>query len=486
MNYRMIFKTLGKILSIEGILLIIPLILSLIYQENIFYAYLISMGLMLLVGLPLALLKPSNRGMYVRDGFVLVGLCWIGLSLFGALPFFISREIPSYIDALFETVSGFTTTGATILKDVEVMSKSLLFWRSFTHWIGGMGVLVFVLAILPNSEGQNIYLLRAESTGPQVGKLVSKVRFTARILYVIYLAMTIIMVVLLLCGGNHLFDSVILSMGTAGTGGFAILNSGLATYSSYTQIIVTIFMFLFGINFNIYYFILIGKVKQAFKNEELRWYVGIILMAATIICLSLYFNADKVLAGTANWNVGDYIKHSFFQVVSVITTTGFSTTDFNVWPLLPKIVLFVLMFVGGCAGSTGGGVKVSRFVILFKSLKREVNKLIHPNSVSPINMDGETLDEGVVRGVTGYFALIIVLLFLGFFIVSFNNLDFESSFTAVVTCINNVGPGFGGAYSSMADFNIVSKITLTITMLIGRLEVYPILLLFMPKVWSRK
>ena len=246
-------------------------------------------------------------------------------------------------------------------------------------------------------------------------------------------------------------------------------------------------MFLFGINFNIYYFILIGKVKQAFKNEELRWYVGIILMAATIICLSLYFNADKVLAGTASWNVGDYIKHSFFQVVSIITTTGFSTTDFNVWPLLPKIVLFVLMFVGGCAGSTGGGVKVSRFVILFKSLKREVNKLIHPNSVSPINMDGETMDEGVVRGVTGYFALIIVLLFLGFFIVSFNNLDFESSFTAVVTCINNVGPGLGEeAYSSMADFNIVSKITLTITMLIGRLEVYPILLLFMPKVWSRK
>ena len=483
MNFKMIFNTLGRILLIEAALLLIPFILSFVYAENLYYVYLISMGIMVLIGLPLALfLKPEDNRLYSRDGFVLVGLCWVCLSLFGALPFFFSGagidgEFTSYINCFFETVSGFTTTGATILKDVEVIPHSLLLWRSFTHWIGGMGVLVFVLAILPNSSGQNIYLLKAESTGPQVGKLVSKITFTARILYIIYFVLTVVLVIFLLFGGNPLFDSVVLSLGTAGTGGFAILNDGLASYSDYTQIVIAIFMFLFGINFNIYYLILIGNFKQILKNEEMKWY-GIVVLISTII---ISFN----IFGQYN-DVFESIKHAFFQTTSIITTTGYGTTDFNTWPLLSKAILFILMFVGGCAGSTAGGVKVSRFVILFKSLKREFNKLIHPNSVEPIIIDEEPLDENIVRGVSNYFALIIAILFVGVFIVSFDGQDFETTFTAVTTCINNVGPGFNNAYSNMSVFGDVSKIFLSIAMLIGRLEIYPMLLLFMPKVWTEK
>ncbi|MBE6142420.1 MAG: TrkH family potassium uptake protein [Erysipelotrichaceae bacterium] len=480
MNYKLIFHTIGKILLIEAILLIFPLIVNFIYQEENLFAFALTISILMVVGTLLIMIKPKNKRMFVREGFVIVGLAWIVLSLFGALPFTLSGEIPNYINAVFETVSGFTTTGASILNDVEAMSKSMLFWRSFTHWIGGMGVLVFVLAILPNSEGQNIYLLKAESTGPQVGKLVSKVRFTARILYVIYFVITLLEVILLLVGGNSLYESIVMSFGTAGTGGFGIYADSVGGFNIYSQVVIAIFMMLFGINFNIYYLVIIGKIKQAIKSEELRWYFGIILLSTTMITINLMVNLNQTF--------GIALKDAYFQVSSIMTTTGFSTVDFNLWPTFSKTILIIIMFVGGCAGSTGGGIKVSRMVILFKSLKREVQKLLHPNSVAPIKMEGEVVEGSVVKGVNIYFAFVMILLFIGTLLVSFDGLDFTSTFTGVIACINNIGPGLNlvGPMGNFDCFSYFSKIILSVLMLIGRLEVYPILILFLPKTWTGK
>ena len=480
MNYKLILHTLGKILLIEALLLIFPLIINFIYQENNLFAFALTISILMVVGTLLIMVKPKDKRMFVREGFVIVGLAWIVLSLFGALPFTISGEIPNYIDAFFETVSGFTTTGASILTDVEAMSKSMLFWRSFTHWIGGMGVLVFVLAILPNSEGQNIYLLKAESTGPQVGKLVSKVRFTARILYIIYFGLTLLEVILLLLGKNSLYESIVMSFGTAGTGGFGIYADSVGGFNIYSQVVIAIFMMLFGINFNIYYLVLIGKIKQAIKSEELRWYLVVILLSTTMITANLMINLNQTF--------GIALKDAYFQVSSIMTTTGFSTVDFNLWPTFSKVILIMIMFVGGCAGSTGGGIKVSRIVILFKSLKREIQKLLHPNSVAPIKMEGEVVDGTVVKGVNVYFAFVMILLFAGTLLVSFDGLDFTSTFTGVVACINNIGPGLSlvGPMGNFDCFSYFSKIILSILMLIGRLEVYPILILFLPKTWTGK
>lgn len=480
MNYKLILHTLGKILLIEALLLIFPLIINFIYQENNLFAFALTISILMMVGTLLIMVKPKDKRMFVREGFVIVGLAWIVLSLFGALPFTISGEIPNYIDAFFETVSGFTTTGASILNDVEAMSKSMLFWRSFTHWIGGMGVLVFVLAILPNSEGQNIYLLKAESTGPQVGKLVSKVRFTARILYIIYFGLTLLEVILLLLGKNSLYESIVMSFGTAGTGGFGIYADSVGGFNIYSQVVIAIFMMLFGINFNIYYLVLIGKIKQAIKSEELRWYLTVILLSTTMITANLMINLNQTF--------GIALKDAYFQVSSIMTTTGFATVDFNLWPTFSKTILIIIMFVGGCAGSTGGGIKVSRIVILFKSLKREIQKLLHPNSVAPIKMEGEVVDGTVVKGVNVYFAFVMILLFAGTLLVSFDGLDFTSTFTGVVACINNIGPGLSlvGPMGNFDCFSYFSKIILSILMLIGRLEVYPILILFLPKTWTGK
>ena len=480
MNYKLILHTLGKILLIEALLLIFPLIINFIYQENNLFAFALTISILMMVGTLLIMVKPKDKRMFVREGFVIVGLAWIVLSLFGALPFTISGEIPNYIDAFFETVSGFTTTGASILNDVEAMSKSMLFWRSFTHWIGGMGVLVFVLAILPNSEGQNIYLLKAESTGPQVGKLVSKVRFTARILYIIYFGLTLLEVILLLLGKNSLYESIVMSFGTAGTGGFGIYADSVGGFNIYSQVVIAIFMMLFGINFNIYYLVLIGKIKQAIKSEELRWYLVVILLSTTMITANLMINLNQTF--------GIALKDAYFQVSSIMTTTGFATVDFNLWPTFSKTILIIIMFVGGCAGSTGGGIKVSRIVILFKSLKREIQKLLHPNSVAPIKMEGEVVDGTVVKGVNVYFAFVMILLFAGTLLVSFDGLDFTSTFTGVVACINNIGPGLSlvGPMGNFDCFSYFSKIILSILMLIGRLEVYPILILFLPKTWTGK
>ena len=480
MNYKLIFHTIGKILLIEAILLIFPLIVNFIYQEGNLFAFALTISILMVVGTALIMIKPKTKTMFVREGFIIVGLAWIVLSLFGALPFTLSGEIPNYVDAVFETVSGFTTTGASILNDVEAMSKSMLFWRSFTHWIGGMGVLVFVLAILPNSEGQNIYLLKAESTGPQVGKLVSKVRFTARILYVIYFGITLLEVVLLLLGKNSLYESIVMAFGTAGTGGFGIYADSVGSFNIYSQIVIAVFMMIFGINFNLYYLAIIGKIKQAIKSEELRWYLGIILVSTIMITINLMVNLNQTFAIA--------LKDAYFQVSSIMTTTGFATVDFNLWPTFSKVILIMIMFVGGCAGSTGGGIKVSRIVILFKSLKREIQKLLHPNSVAPIKMEGEVVESGVVKGVTVYFAFIIVLLFAGTLLISFDGLDFTSTFTGTIACINNIGPGLNlvGPMGNFDCFSHFSKIVLSILMLVGRLEVYPILILFLPKTWTGK
>lgn len=481
MNIKMIFYTIGNLLKVEATLLCLPLIVSFIYKENTYLSWLIPIATLLLFGILLTLKKPEKRNLYAKEGMALVGLSWIVLSLFGCLPFVISRQIPNFVDALFETVSGFTTTGASILTNIEELSHSMLFWRSFTHWIGGMGVLVFVLAILPNSEGHNIFILRAESTGPQVGKLVSKVKVTARILYLIYLGFTISEMIFLLFGKMPLFDSIVTSFATAGTGGFGIKSDSIASYSTYCQMVIAIFMLLFGINFNIFYFIIIGKVAQALKSEELRTYIIIIAVATITIALNIFFVLDVSLSVA--------FKDSFFQVVSFMTSTGFVSTNYDIWPELSQIILFFLMFIGACAGSTGGGMKVSRFMILMKSIKREIKKIIHPNSITNIRLEGTTLDESVVKGVCNYFTMLITIFVVGVLVISLNGFDFVTTISSVVTTLNNDGPGFGsviGATGNFASFSVLSKLTLSLLMLIGRLEIYPILILFSPKVWLNK
>lgn len=462
---------------VEALLLLLPLFVSLGYKEASALSFVLTIGILLITSIILVFKKPQNTKIYAKEGFVIVGLSWIVMSLFGALPFFISGEIPNYIDALFETISGFTTTGASILTNVETMGKGMLFWRSFTHWIGGMGVLVFVLAILPNSE-TSMHLLRAESPGPQVGKLVSKVKFTARILYGIYIVMTLIQIIFLICGGMPLFDSIVNSFATAGTGGFGIKNDSIGGYSVYSQVVIGIFMLLFGINFNIFYLFLIKEAKQALKSEELRWYLGIVFASVIIIALNIYSSVGSFQVA---------LKDSFFQVSSIITTTGFATTNFDLWPTLSKTILVILMFVGACAGSTGGGIKVSRIVILFKSIKREIKNLLHPKSISVIRFEQKPLDEVVVRSVTNYFALILMLFVVALLIVSIDGFSFLTNFSAVAACINNIGPGLDivGPIGNYSSFSYLSKIVLSLSMLIGRLEIFPILMLFNPSTWKR-
>lgn len=481
MNYKSIFYSIGKILRLEAILLILPFIVSIIYKENNHFAFLLPIGLSFLIGTLLSIKKPKNRGLYAREGLLIVGMSWIILSLFGALPFVVSKEIPNFVDAFFETVSGFTTTGASILSDVEVMSKSILFWRAFTHWIGGMGVLVFILAVLPTSDTGNMHLLRAESTGPQVGKLVSKVKFTARILYAIYIALTLLEMIFLICGKMPIFDSIVNAFATAGTGGFAIKNASIGAYSVYSQVVIAVFMLVFGINFSLFYLILIGNVKKALKSEELRCYLLIILASTIIITINVYtsFSNAKLLL-TA--------KDAFFQVTSIITTTGFATLDYEIWPALSKTILFILMFIGACAGSTGGGMKVSRVIILFKSAKRGLKRLIHPRSVSIIHLEKKPIEENVVSSVQTYFIILILIFVLGTILISIDNFSLTTNISAVAACINNIGPGFDlvGPACNYSHFSSFSKIVLSFEMLVGRLEIYPILMLFYPKTWTNK
>lgn len=477
MNNSIIKYILGQVLKVEAVLMLLPTLVSLIYQESEGFSYLITAALCGGLGIILSRKKPENFIFYLKEGCIATSLSWLFLSFFGSVPFMLTGEIPHIEDALFETISGFTTTGASVLSDVEALSHTSLLWRSFTHWIGGMGVLVFLLAIIPLSGGSNINLMRAESPGPSVGKLVPKMKYTARLLYVIYFSLTVLQIILLLLGNTPLFDSVAISFGTAGTGGFGIKNDSLAGYSAYVQWVTTIFMVLFGVNFNAYYFILLKNIKKAFAIEEVRYYFLIILSSIAVI----FFN----IIGTVK-NVGDALLHSSFQVASIITTTGYSTIDFNLWPQTSKTILVILMFIGACAGSTGGGIKVSRFVILVKTVIKELNSYIHPKSIKKIKIDGKPVEHEVVRSVNVYFITFMIIFSASVLAISFENKDLITNFTAVAATINNIGPGLEmvGPVENFGGFNTFSKFVLMFDMLAGRLELFPLLILFHPTAWK--
>ena len=482
MNKKMVFNFLGQIVRIGSAMLLLPLITAFCYgewYEALAFGAVIVLTLGLGQGLTMVF-RPENKTIYAKEGFVIVASSWILLSLLGALPFVITGAIPNYFDAFFETVSGFTTTGASILTDIEGMSRSMLFWRSFTHWVGGMGVLVFVMAIVPSISDRSIHILKAEMPGPVVGKLVPKVRQTARILYLIYIGMTVLEVVLLLCGGMPFFDSLVHTFGTAGTGGFGIKANSIAGYSHFCQWVITVFMLLFGVNFNIYYLLLIRRFRSALRSTELWVYLGIAFVSTAIVA----FNVFSLYDGS----VADTLRDSSFQVASVMTTTGFSTTDFDKWPELSKAILLTLMFTGACAGSTGGGLKVSRVVMLFKMMGRELRKMLHPRAVESVRYEGKKLEEATLHSTASYFALYVVLFVAIFLLISFDSFGFVENFSAVAACYNNIGPGFGriGPTGSYAGYSAFSKVLLSLAMLFGRLEIYPLLFAFSPSTWFKK
>ena len=471
---------IGQIIKLEAVLLVLPLAVSIIYRERCALSFLITALASLFVGFVVTLIsKPGNRLIYAKEGFVIVALAWLALSAIGAVPFVLSGEVRSYADAFFETVSGFTTTGASVLTDIEGMSHGLLFWRSFTHWVGGMGVLVFIMAIIPSVCDRSIHILRAEMPGPVMGKLVPKLKQTAKILYLIYIVMTVLEMILLLCGGMSLFDSALHSFATAGTGGFGIKGDSIASYSPYLQWVIAAFMFLFGINFNIYYLLLVRRFRSVLKSTETWCYIAICLISVSIITGNIY---------SIYGNLPDSVRASAFQVASLVTTTGFSTADFNLWPGLSKGILLILMFIGGCAGSTAGGLKVSRVVMMIKMIRREFMKMIHPRSVSAVRIEGKKVDDTTLNGVNVYFALYMVIYFAVFLLLCLEPFDFETNFTAVAACYNNIGPGFGavGPMGSFSGYSAFSKIVLSATMLLGRLEIYPLLFALIPSTWTKK
>jgi len=484
MNVKSISRTVGLILLVTGIFQLFPLLIAVIDHEprNIL-AYIESLCLILLVGSALLLFsRGGNRMFSAQEGFAATGLSWIFMSAFGALPFFLSGQIPSYVDAFFEMVSGFTTTGASILTDVEALSRCNLFWRSFSHWLGGMGVLVFLLAVVPGARkngGTGIYLMRAESPGPSVDKLTPHLRQTAMILYGIYILLTALCIVCLLLGGMPVFDSFCIAFGTAGTGGFAIKNSSMGGYSCFLQTVVTVFMFLFGVNFSLYYMLLLRKFKAVFKNEELRLYFGIAAGSIVLIAINISRMYNTVY---------ESVHHAAFQVVSIMTTTGYGTVDFEQWPAFSKAILLSLMFIGASAGSTGGGLKVSRVLLLMKSIRRTIRKALHPRRVQPVYMDGRAVSEEVCDNVNAYLAIYCVILVLSFAIISVDGFSIGTNFSAVASCFNNIGPGFElvGATHNFSIYSDLSKIILSLDMLLGRLEIFPLLLLLSPDTWSRR
>lgn len=484
MNVKSISRTVGLILLITGIFQLFPLLIAVIDHEprNIL-AYIESLCLILLVGSALLLFsRGGNRMFSAQEGFAATGLSWIFMSAFGALPFFLSGQIPSYVDAFFEMVSGFTTTGASILTDVEALSRCNLFWRSFSHWLGGMGVLVFLLAVVPGARkngGTGIYLMRAESPGPSVDKLTPHLRQTAMILYGIYILLTALCIGCLLLGGMPVFDSFCIAFGTAGTGGFAIKNSSMGGYSCFLQTVVTVFMFLFGVNFSLYYMLLLRKFKAVFKNEELRLYFGIAASSIVLIAINISRMYNTVY---------ESVHHAAFQVVSIMTTTGYGTVDFEQWPAFSKAILLSLMFIGASAGSTGGGLKVSRVLLLMKSIRRTIRKALHPRRVQPVYMDGRAVSEEVCDNVNAYLAIYCVILVLSFAVISVDGFSIGTNFSAVASCFNNIGPGFElvGATQNFSIYSDLSKIILSLDMLLGRLEIFPLLLLLSPDTWSRR
>ena len=477
MNGAMIVYILGQVLRIEGLLMLPSFCVGLIYGEQQGWTYLIMGAVCLALGTLITLRKPKDTLIYLKEGCVSTALCWIVLSAFGAVPFVLTGEIPSFTDAMFETVSGFTTTGSSILTNVEAMSHPSLFWRSFTHWIGGMGVLVFLLAVLPMAGGSQFNLMKAESPGPSVGKLVPKVGGTARILYVIYFGLTVLEIVFLLLGGMPVFEAITHSFGTAGTGGFGVKADSIASYSPYLQWVITIFMILFGVNFNAYYFLFFGQLRKAFRMEEVRWYFIIILASIGIIFATLL--------GT--YAPFEALTHAAFQVGTIITTTGFATADFDQWSSLAKTVLVLLMFIGACAGSTGGGIKVSRIVAFFKSAFREIGSYIHPRSVNRIKLEGRPVDHEVMRSINVYLTTYMLIFSLSIVLVSIEGKDVVTTFTSVAATINNIGPGLAvvGPTGNFSAFSIFSKWVLIFDMLAGRLELFPMLILFHPTIWKQ-
>ena len=482
MNKRMIGFVIGRLLLLEAMLMVLPLGVSFIYGESLKYkgAYFGVIMLLIAMGLVLSFKSPENMSIQGREGFVIVALSWILMSAFGALPFVITKEIPSFIDAFFETVSGFTTTGSSIITDLSLISRSNLFWRSFTHLVGGMGVLVLVLAIFPKHSPGSVHVMKAEVPGPTFGKLVSKLSTTARVLYKIYLVMTGIMIVLLMLGGLDWFESSLLAFGTAGTGGFGARNGSILPYNSaYVDIVLAVGMLVFGVNFNIYYFILIGKVKEALSNEELKYYLIIVGAAVALIFINI---------STTYKSMGHALRDIFFTVSSVITTTGFSTADFGKWPVFSQTVLLLLMFFGACAGSTAGGLKISRVIMMAKMFVAEIKQMISPNRVVSIKYEHKPLDSKVKKGVANYFIVYIGIFTALLLIVSMTTDDFLTAFSAVAATFNNIGPGLGkvGPAFSFADMTDVSKIFLSFGMLAGRLELFPMLILFAPETWRIK
>ena len=477
MNYKMIRNILGWLLLFECGFMAVPTVTALIYREREVWSFLVTMLLCGSIGGLCVWNKPKSSVLYARDGFVIVSLSWIALSLFGAIPFCISGVIPNYLDALFETVSGFTTTGASILPEVESLPKCMLIWRSFTHWVGGMGVLVFIMAFLPLSGGQNMHIMKAESPGPSVSKLVPRVRTTALILYSIYLVMTLLQFILLLCGGMSAFEALCTAFGTAGTGGFGVLNDSMASYSPYIQWVVTIFMLLFSVNFSCYYLFLIRRFKDAF-NAELRSFIVVVCSAILIITLNVRGLFDTL---------GDAIRHVSFTVASLISTTGFATENFDMWPELSRALLVLIMFIGACAGSTGGGLKVSRLMMLIRGAMNEIGMLIHPRRVKRITIDGHPVEPEVVRATNVYMMWYMLVFVASIILISFDDHDLVTNFTAVTATLNNIGPGLNlvGPTGNFAFFSIPSKLVLMFDMLAGRLELFPMIVLFAPSTWKK-
>ncbi|MDO4618369.1 MAG: TrkH family potassium uptake protein [Clostridia bacterium] len=478
MNISKSLNILGKIMLITGALFMLPVIVAFIYKENTYTAFLVPMSIMLLSGLAFTKIKSDGKPLYIADGFVIVTFSWILMSIFGGLPFVLTGAM-DFVDAIFETVSGFTTTGSTILKEVESLPKSILFWRSFTHWVGGMGVLVFVLAISSKKDEKNMFIMKAESPGPKAGKLVASTKKTARILYLIYLFLTVLEVVFLLFGKMPLFDAITTAFATAGTGGFGVRNANIAAYNSkYVEYVVAIFMMLFATNFSVYFLILIGKIKDAFASEEIKWYFGIIATATLLIGLIIL---------PVYKNIEETFRNSFFTVTSTMSTTGFITDDFELWPTAAKAVIFLLMFVGGCAGSTGGGLKVVRIMILGKFAKSAFKLSAHPRALATVTVDKKKVDDDMLKGVVGYFVTFIVIYALSIFVISLDNVTITEAIGGVTTCMNNVGPAFErlgatGNFSHLSDF---SKLFLSLDMLLGRLEIFPVLALLSPSIWKK-
>ena len=478
MNYRMISYIIGWVLNTEAVLMVPACITALIYGEREILSLLCSMGVCLVFGIPLVFRRPANRAYYTKEGCVTAALSWIIMSLMGSLPFIFSGVLPNPVDAMFETVSGFTTTGSSVITDVEIVPRCIIFWRSFTHWIGGMGVLVFLIALFPSAGNIQMNLMRAESPGPSVSRLVPKVRSTAKILYKLYIAMTLLQILLLLLGRMPLFDALTITFGTAGTGGFGIKNDSIASYSVYCQVVITVFMILFGVNFSFYFLLLIRRSLQCFKMEEVRWYFGIITAAILLIAWDLRDIYSNVFTA---------IQQAAFQVGSIITTTGYATTDFNVWPAFSKTILVMLMFAGSCAGSTGGGMKVSRLVILLKTIRRELHLYLHPQGVRAIKMDGKPVEQEVLRSTNVFVITYIILFAFSVLLLSFDEYDLVTNFTAVAATFNNIGPGLElvGPAANFAFLSNPSKLVLIFDMLAGRLELFPLLLLFVPETWRK-